>query len=387
MLGPSGCGAAPQSETLALEIQVRLFDALADRNPDYEDTLAAVLALDPATREQRLTPLAQRNSRDPLIASLLDSLLGTEVYALYYQQFHNVSPDLHRSIFMALPYRALPSPAAIGTTQLELFRNRRGLSALVGLLSRVDKARAVAMAAAWSPAADTTVPVTYYIMDGNGDAFASEGGVCFDLYSLLLSRRPESNRYANLADVPVANIEAVLAHEYQHVFAGPTLYPEGRSFDTWQARWEDLLIRRIVSEGVAMQCNPPSGFKKAVFEDSLVVAYWLRELEGVILRMRRNEITEDSVSNWHDRSYHDTARRLLADFVSRAYPDGDQPALLQEHITDRPSAVYTLGWWMLSRIVAIPGGRDQALGLLRSPESLFDQYNAAVGDTGLRVEL
>ena len=389
LLTPAGvelCHAGQSDNTAALGLLMRLYAAIAAKNPGYGDTAAVVAKLDSQQQEERLAALADRNARDPQITALIDSLLTSAAYRLYYRQFSNVTPDIHRRIFAALPYRAIPSPADIGQAQLELFRHRDSLAALVGKVSQVDIAAAVAIARQWVPPGEQSEPVTYYILDGNADAFAKDGAVCFDLYGVLLSKRPAASRYGNMADIRAAEITAVLAHEFQHVFAQPYLYPSTRNFDNWQDLWEDIIIRRIVSEGVAMQCNPPSGFRQAIYEDSTVVRFWLRELERVIGQIRRNETTEDSVRAWLDRSYQESARQLLADYLKRTIPAGDQGALLQDHITERPNGVYVLGWWMV-RHIAAAGGRDQAVQLLITPHQLFDRYNATVTDTGLQVTL
>jgi hypothetical protein len=110
-------------------------------------------------------------------------------------------------------------------------------------------------------------------------------------------------------------------------------------------------------------------------------------LERIIGQIRRGETTEDSVSAWLDRSYHDSARQLLSKYLARTYPTIDNGILLRDHITDRPSAIYTLGWWMVSHIAAAPGGHDRAMEILTTPHRLFEFYNAAIGDTFLRIDL
>lgn len=136
-----------------------------------------------------------------------------------------------------------------------------------------------------------------------------------------------------------------------------------------------------------MQCNPPSGFKQAILEDSIVVCFWLRELERVIGQIRRNETAEDSVRAWLERSYQESARQLLADYLKLTYPEADQQILLQEHITDRPSGIYTLGWWMVSHIAATTGGRDRVVKLLTTPHQLFHLYDDAVSDARWKIAL
>ncbi|HUV29652.1 MAG TPA: DUF5700 domain-containing putative Zn-dependent protease [Acidobacteriota bacterium] len=376
-----------RSDATAIYLLLRLFDAIAESNPNYEDTLEEIAALDPQRQKERLAALTERNAHEPRITALIDSLLASSAYRLYFRQFTNVTRDVHYRVFTALPYRAVPSPADIGQVQLGLFRHRDSLAALVEKISMVSIAQPVSLAAKWAPPGDLPVPTTYYILDGNGDAFAKDGTICFDLYGVLLSKRPASGRYDHLAGIPTTEIEAVLAHEFQHVFAQPHLYPPTRKFDNWQDLWEDVIIRRIVSEGVALQCNPPSGFKRSMYEDSVVIGFWLRELERVIAHIRRNETTADSVRAWLDRSYQESARQLLADYLERTYPEGDQQMLLQEHIVDRPSGIYTLGWWMISHIVDATGGHDSAVQLLITPHDVFRSYNATVSDSLLKIAL
>jgi len=379
--------AGQSSDATALDLLLLLFEAIAERNPNYDDTLGAIATLDSQQQEERLAALAERNARDPRVAALVDSLLASSAYKMYFRQFSNVTPDVHRSVFSALPYRAIPSPADIGQVQLELFHHRDSLAALVKKISMVNIDQAVSIARRWAPSGNLLVPTTYYILDGNADAFAKDGTVCFDLYGVLLSKRPALNRYNNLADIPNAEIEAVLAHEFQHVFAQPHLYPPTRKFDNWRDLWEDVIIRRIVSEGVASQCNPPYGLKKAIYEDSVVIGFWLRELERVMGQIRRNETTEDSVRAWLERSYQESARQQLADYLKRTYPEADQQILLQEHIADRPRGIYSLGWWMVSHIAAAPGGHDSAVQLLDSPHEVIRLYNATVTDSLLKIAL
>lgn len=385
---PSGCSSRePDSPTTALQYHVRLFQAIAKKNRDYESVTDQIRSLDSAERLSRLADLAAQNADDPAIAALTDSLLSSSTYALYYRQFGNVTPSIHRQVFMALPYRGLPSPGDIGQIQFELYQHRDSLAYLLQLLTQVDMRKAIAIANQWSPVASDSAPQVYFIMDGNGDAFAREGQVCLDLYSVFLRLRPEGARYAGLSTLSTDDIELILAHEFQHIFASPYLYPTDRSFVTWQDRWRDIIIRRLVSEGVAMQCNPPTGFKKQVFESRLVVGKWLGELEEVFGQIKRNAISEDSVRSWLDQSYHEPARKLLQDYLDRSCPESERAELLRDSCMFRPSAIYTLGWWMVSRIVASEGGHDRAVSLLTTPHRLFEYYNAAVTDSAFRVQL
>ena len=375
------------SDATSINLLLRLFDAIAEQNPNYDDTLEAIAALEPPQQKERLAAHAEHNAHNPRITMLIDSLLALPAYRLYYRQFTGVTPDIHFSVFTALPYRAIRSPGGIGLAQFELFHHRDSLRGLVEMISKVSVDRSASIARKWVPPGDSPIPTTYYILDGYGDAFVKDGPICFDLYGILLRKRSLSSRYHDLANAPTTEIEAVLAHEFQHFFARPHLYPPTRKFDRWQDLWEDVIIRRIVSEGTAQQCNAPSGFNREIKEDSVVVGFWLHELERVIGQIRRNEITEDSVRAWLDRSYQESARQLLADYLARTYPEADQRSLLQEHGIDRPSGIYTLGWWMISHIVDAEGVRDAAVQLLITPHELFRVYNTSITDTRLKIAL
>ena len=176
-------------------------------------------------------------------------------------------------------------------------------------------------------------------------------------------------------------VERVLGHEFHHVFAARYLYPGGRAFDTWQETWKDRIIRQIVSEGVAMQCDVREGMRKAVI--------WIAELNREFAALDDGTITPEDAQKWYVATFHDTARGLLRDYLSREYPDENTDEKLRENITSRPSLVYTLGWWMISRILQTENGKEAVIGLLSQPYDVFPLYNSTLSadQTALRADV
>ncbi len=52
--------------------------------------------------------------------------------------------------------------------------------------------------------------------------------------------------------------------------------------------------------------------------------------------------------------------------------------VMKSKIPHSPSLDYTLGWWMISRILDAPGGYDTVMRLLSAPDQLFSEYNRAI---------
>jgi hypothetical protein len=243
---------------------------------------------------------------------------------------------------------------------------------------KVDVARCRDIAVQWLPEGDYGIPTTHFIYDGNGDAFVLFGSVCYDLFSLVVGKRPRETRFNNLSAVGIETIERVMGHEYHHVFAAPYLYPPGRSHATWQEKWKDRIIRQIVSEGVAMRCDVEAGMRRDAMEDTATVAYWIGELNAKLAALDDGTIAEDELQKWYGATFQETARVLLKSYLERRYPDEDPAGKLQEHATARPTFVYTLGWWMVSRILESDAGKEKVIRLLSQPDELFETYNASL---------
>ena len=139
-------------------------------------------------------------------------------------------------------------------------------------------ARCNAIAREWLPKGDYSTPTVYFIYDGNGSAFAREGAVCFDLYGAVFGMRPEATRFTNLSEISVDEMERVLAHEFHHIYRAQRFGPTSHSSNTWQEKMIDRVTAGLISEGIAQQCNPPEGFKAELWNDTAVIAFWIKEL-------------------------------------------------------------------------------------------------------------
>jgi hypothetical protein len=127
-----------------------------------------------------------------------------------------------------------------------------------------------------------------------------------------------------------------------------------------------------------MQCDVGPGLRRDTMEDSLVVAYWINQLNETVKALRDGTTSEDEFDAWFSQTYHDTARMLLEKYGKRHYPDVPSRQFVVDHITDRPTFVYTLGWWMITHILRQEDGKAKVVGLLSDPASLFELYNQSL---------
>jgi len=393
----SGEEAAPKqnspSDRATLDISgvtqlLDLLDLIIRKNPQYKATIAWLQNRpnDEARKEREL--LAQRNAEDPEVKTAIDALLSSPTYKLYYKQFRNVTPEIHRQVLCALPCTAIRSPGDIASSLQELCGNRDSVRAWVtSVVSQIDLNKSHQIALQWLPPGDYTLPPIHFLYDGNGDAFACDGEIGFDLYGIIFGVRPQETRFTNLSAVGVNEIEGVLAHELHHIYAARYLYPPGREHATWRDEWKDRLIRQIVSEGVAMQCNPLQGLRRTLKEDTTIVRYWIGQLNDKLAALRTGSITEPQIEAWYDSSFQETARMLLNEYRKRVSPTADSAAYMWQHQVDRPTMVYTLGWWMVGRISEGGKNKNTVIQLLKEPEQLFGSYNSSVPakDKGLKI--
>lgn len=375
----AGSADEPTLDATAVFALLDLLDTLMAKHSDYEVEASRIERLTPDERRAALDAKAAGNAADPEIGRLIDGLHATPAYVMYFLQFRYTSRDTHRRVLLALPYEAISSPAGISHTFKELCLHRDEVRAWVNdVVGRIDVDACRRGAMEWLPAGDYPTPVVRFIYDGNGDAFAQFGGVCFDLFSLIIRRRPVAGRFDDLDGVGVDKIEKVLAHEFHHVFAGP-LRTRGPEPDDWRAREVQYVAQRIVSEGVAMRCDLGPGVRRDVMEDTVTVAFWIDQLNEKLAAMAAGAISEEDMQAWHSGSYGAPARERLRDFFARTRPGDDADALVARHAASRPSMVYTLGWWMISRILDQPDGRARVIDLLSEPGRVFAVYNEAMG--------
>lgn len=365
----------------SIHLLLEIMRMVRDRNPDATGWNERLQSLDQPQRQVLLDSLSMRNESDLELKAKIDSLLASDAYQLYYHKFGNVKPEDHRQMLLRLPFGWLPSPADISANLYEVCLHQDSVAAWIEtVLGRIDLDAVKRTALVWLPDGNYAMPPTHFILDGNGDAFATRGEVVFDLYSLVLNERPRSTRYTDLANASVDQIEAVLAHEFHHIFANPFYKKATRKSDNAAIIWRQRLTRAMVSEGIAMHCNPPSGLRRLTKEDTTIVAHWFRELSQTLGRLDQAGVNHDEISQWYRASSQGSARKLLRDYLARSL-EGEalnREVVLQAHA--RPAMVYTLGWWMVSRISRYGTDREAVVELLRNPHTLFARYNAVVSD-------
>ena len=371
----------PRSESLdvtPVRDLLHLTRTILEENPGYEATIASLATMDRTARQDSLHMLMQRNSINPRIVNEIEKLLAAPAYRLYYQQFRAANPAAHRKFFFALPYFATDGPGGVGECLLELCRHQREIDEWYNeVISQIDIGRCLAVAYEWLPPGEYSVPKTYFIYDGMGDAFVRNRMVCFDLRGVILSKRHTASRFENLDGIGTDRIERVLAHEFHHIFAQDILFPEGDKDSTWQGRWKDDITRALVSEGLAMQCDPKEGLDKAVRQDSTVIRYWINEVNEKFAALDAESISDLAMSAWWGNSFHAPAEILRSEFLARQFPGRNVDTLAQ--ITAKPDLLHTLGWWMVSHISDGGKYRDEVIRLLSNPEALFSRYNAVIG--------
>jgi len=358
---------------------LHLIETIRDENPGYQEAVKRLATLNAPERQDSLAKLVTRNMENPRITGEIESLLASPAYVLYYRQFRNASPDKHRAFFYSLPYYATDGPGGVGDVFYELCRNFDAVAVWYEhIISRIDLQRSLKTAQQWLPRGDYYIPKVYIIYDGMGDAFASDDGICFDLYGVLLSHRPRATRFDNLDDIDVTEVENILAHEIHHVMAYPMLYADPPPDTTWESRWVYRLARRLVSEGAAMHCNPRTGINAAIKDDSTIVRYWIRRVNEKLAAVDAGIISEGQLVTWSDSSYFEIPTQLLIDFLARRYPAANQDSLLQLNMGYKPDMEHTLGWWLVSHISGgVQPGR--LIALLSQPDSVFAWYDEAIG--------
>lgn len=377
---PAVAGEADRLDMSAPRLLVVLFDKLVEANPDYELIEDGLSRLSRDQRQDSLHALASMNEARRELRLLIDSLLSTEAYNLYFRQFRYIDREVQRQVLNALPYGALKAPGGIGNSLKQLFDQREQLASWLDFVgSGVDLGESREIANGWLLAEAQQIPPTYVVLDGYGDAFAREAKVVIDLYSVALQRRPVESRFSSSPEDDIRRITETLAHEYHHVFAAQYLYPEGMEWGDWPKDWFDFFRRKMISEGIAMHCNPPSGFKQQIIEDSLVVTHWIRELNATFRALFADSITGDQVAEWYQESSQESARELLQEYLAQRYPEEEVEKLVRVHQIDRPMMIYTLGWWMIESILSGPEGRAGVIRLLSEPEWLFVYYNESLG--------
>jgi hypothetical protein len=365
-------------DTSAIYALLDVIDAIMAAHPDYEAEAERINGLEGEARAAALAETRAVNAGTEAITAAIDALFDTTAYTLYFNRFRNATPETHRDILLALPYQAARGPADVSANLMELCRHREVVRAWVdGTVARVDPAVCVGIAAEWLPPGDYRPVPVRFIYDGNGDAFNTFGGIVFDLFSVVLRFRPPVRRFENLDGVGVDRIEKVIAHEYHHAFAYPLHLPPAL---TPVQKREQQLATGMVREGTALLCDLGPGLRREVMEDSATVQWWIDAVNEKLAATSDGTLSDDDWDGWFDSTYGELAMERLREYIGRDEPEVMAAALAGKQGASRPMLIYTLGWYMINRILAAPDGKERVLALLQSPQRVFAEYNATLGD-------
>ncbi len=354
-----------------------LMELLVEKNPGYQAVTASIDSLKSQDRSAAIDDIMNKNNDIPEINQKLTVLLDSPAYKLYYKQFKNVNHATHKMTLLALPYAWFPTPGGVSRTLYEICLNLDKMKPWVEeILSQIDFTKSHNLAIEWLPKGDYEIPPVHFIMDGNGDAFARDGEVCFDLFSVLLSHLPRERKFDMLNTVSVTNAENVLAHELFHIYASPFLKSKDAPINLdWKTTQKSQLVKQMVTEGIAMQCNPLTGFKKEIFEDSTVVTYWISQFNSMMQAIDNDKVTENEYKEWLSETYFIVPSSLLSEYFSKDYQDKELEQIVRDNMIDRPTLIYTMGWWMVSNILKTENGKEKVIGIISDYRTIFEEYN------------
>jgi hypothetical protein len=362
-----------------------VMDAVAALHPDFEERAETFRGMDEEKLETALEEERKRNEEDEALRSAIDDMLNTMTYQVYFTRFRNVTPELVRDLVLDLPYRERSAPGGIAQMYRELLHKRSAVRAgLERLLAEADMDWVYETAERWAPEEDREIPTIYLIYDSNAGSYTAQGIPFFNLCGDLPIERLDSD------DDGSALLEAqgTMAHELQHVLARPYLYPQSRPSRTWREVWVDRVTRGLVSEGVAIHCNPPTGIKKEIYEDRVVLSALVARLNELLIALGENKMTEEEVQEWNRANYHSFAQSLLREHFEKKHSGDELEAKVREHMPLRPDMAHALGWWMVSRISGRGARPDAAISLLKDPYPVYSLYNEACTENceGLRID-
>jgi len=366
-----------------------LMGTLLEKNPDYKAIVAKMDALNSKESKGMLDELILKNDADPDISNKISALLESPTYKLYYRQFNNINYATHKMVLLALPYASLPTPGGVSQTLYEVCMNLDKVKSWVDkIIPQVDLTKSHNLAVEWLPEGEYKIPPVHFIIDGNGDAFARDGEVCFDLYSVLMRELPYENRYDILETISVSDVEKVLGHELFHIYALPYLIAkDDPKMKKWQNDSKERLTKQLVTEGIAMQCDSLSGFRKVIHEDSTVVKYWIGQLNNVMRALDDDKITEAEFKKWYGETFFAVPRSLLNDYFSKDYQGDELEQKVIDNLVDRPALIYTLGWWMISNILKTENGKAKVIGIVSDYKTIFKEYNKSLPENSDELKI
>jgi hypothetical protein len=377
----TACSGTPASKAPALEPEgvialLDVIDAVASAFPDSVIEAGRLRVLPDSERQLLAADARRRNETNPRVSAALERLMATEAYRLYFSRFHNITPDVFRELVLNLPYGAGSGPGGIGEMLVGLVGKRREVrSAVERFVAHAEMADVVRRAMEWAPAGSRAPDRLFLIYDSNAGSFTAGSIPFFNLYG-------DVDLDALSADTSGAALEgavSVMAHELQHTIVAPILFASSRPQSPWQALWLDRITRGLVSEGMAIHCNPPEGFRKELWEDTSVVRALVARLNGLLEDVGNNHATEDDVQTWYRENLFGFAESLLVRFLVTRYSGDELEAHRRRYMSIRPDLEHVLGWWMVARISEEGRAREVALDLLSDPYALYVRYNDAAG--------
>lgn len=389
LLTPAARSAVSESDTVnysrrihydALQATVNLLRVIASENPDYAIFQDSVRALPRADHDRAITERVERNRSNQLISQAVDRLVRTGSFAAYYQMAPALTPEIHREVFVNLPYRTIAAQGGIAEAYFELLPHTEALGLIIDSLpSKFDIRSAQQLAERWVPSGKHNVPEIYLVMEGNLDAKAQSGVICFDLVAMLFSKRSLATRFDPILTAGETDrLNRTLAHELQHIYYGPTIRAGlGTPASAFEATINEM-IRTILMEGTAMQCNPPEALRGMAMRDTTIILAWIEILNTQIARIRSGAMGREEARAWMWGAADDSAlammdRFLVRDDAARAAAEG-----IRNFWPHRPSWNYTLGWWIISHLTENGRQPENVLPLMNSPYELILAYNQSV---------
>jgi hypothetical protein len=349
-----------------------VMDALADLHPGFEEKASQLKGSSEAQRASLFAEARRRNEASSELKGALERMFTTETYEIYFRRFQNVTRELVTDCLLDLPFQRRRSPGDICGTFYDLVRRRTWVrSSLYQFAAAADVGWVYETAQRWVPDGDHGLPTLSLIYDSNAGSYTAEGKPFFNLFSSgALDKLAVKSGQTNVREA-----QETMAHELQHILAGPFLASSEGKNATWQWRGVDRLTRSIVGEGMANHCSPPRGFVKEVYEDPDVVGALLRRLEQQLLILESGEITEQGMETWLRANYFEVAEALLRLHLQKRYSAAELDEKVKQHMSHRPDLEHTLGWWLVSRISHDGRRRDRALSLFDDPWRLYRLYN------------
>jgi hypothetical protein len=358
---------------------LELLDAIVERNPEWESTMKSLRSLDPRQRQATLHEFRRKNEQDTIIAWKIEALVRSEPYQIYFRMFRNVTPEIFRQVFCALPFEVIESPGDIAGANYELLLNKELVKSWIhSTLDKIDLSRCFDSALRWCPDTARSLPEVFVIYDGNAGSFATEGKAFFNLQQYISAALREPDKRGALDSLDLHRMEATIAHEIHHVLVETHMFPSNRVFKGWQHRWIDRIVRGIVSEGSANHCTPPEGFQKQMWNDRTVLRSLVEDLNNALLAIRQGTMNEDSTRTWYEHTFQEIPRLIMQEYLTAHYPSDKAREYLLKYISIRPDLIHALGWWMVSTVSEKGKKPENIVRLIRNPFSIFEAYNASL---------